>query len=166
MNKRFKTTLFCVLAHCIVETGFAETAPDTSNANCWQNAGIQYDIDPWLLFAIASVESDMNPLAVNTNSDGTVDVGLMQINSFWFDRLSEFGFDEDDLYDPCNSIMIGAWILAESRSLYGSHWRALGAYNAGTGKALRHERQRFTYAKRVLYRYHSLTQRLRSSSAD
>ena len=50
-------------------------------ANCWDKAARYYHVDPYLLYAIANVESGMNPYAVGQNRDGTRDVGLMQINS-------------------------------------------------------------------------------------
>ena len=38
-------------------------------ANCWDNAGHYYHVDPWLLYAIAKVESGMNPHAVGRRVD-------------------------------------------------------------------------------------------------
>jgi soluble lytic murein transglycosylase-like protein len=43
------------------------------------------------LYAIAKVESGMNPHAVGWNHDGTRDVGLMQINSSHFSELERQG---------------------------------------------------------------------------
>ena len=56
-------------------------------ANCWDKAAQYYHVDPYLLYAIANVESGMNPYAVGQNRDGTRDVGLMQINSSHFTAL-------------------------------------------------------------------------------
>ncbi|HCR2031301.1 TPA: transglycosylase SLT domain-containing protein, partial [Enterobacter cloacae] len=56
-------------------------------ANCWNKAAHYYHIDPFLLYAIANVESGMNPYAIGINHDGTRDVGLMQINSSHFPEL-------------------------------------------------------------------------------
>lgn len=58
-------------------------------ANCWNSAGQYYHVDPWLLFAIADVESGLNPNAVGYNHDGSRDVGLMQINSSHFAELKK-----------------------------------------------------------------------------
>ena len=40
-------------------------------ANCWDKAARYYHVDPYLLYAIANVESGMNPYAVGKNRDGT-----------------------------------------------------------------------------------------------
>ena len=63
-------------------------------ANCWNNAAHYYHVDPYLLYAIANVESGMNPYAVGQNHDGTRDVGLMQINSSHFTELERKRIDE------------------------------------------------------------------------
>ena len=50
---------------------------------CFEDAGSEYGIDSRLLENIARVESNLNPRAINLNSNGSSDIGLMQINSFW-----------------------------------------------------------------------------------
>ena len=101
-------------------------------ANCWDRAAHYYHVDPYLLYAIANVESGMNPYAVGQNHDGTRDVGLMQINSSHFTELESKGIDEYRLMaEPCTSIMVGASILSNMIKIYGYNWEAVGAYNAG-----------------------------------
>ena len=46
-----------------------------------------YQINPALIRAIAQVESDFNPSAVNHNPNNSYDTGLMQINSRWKKQL-------------------------------------------------------------------------------
>ncbi len=71
-------------------------------ADCWQLAGERYGIEPELLQAIAIVESNGNTRAINKNRDGSMDVGLMQINSIHFDALRKFRISQKDLLtDPC-----------------------------------------------------------------
>ena len=74
---------------------------------------------PARLAAIATVESAGNPHARNVNANsGTVDAGLMQINSQHLRELARHGITESDLFEPCTSIQVGAWILArESEKL-------------------------------------------------
>ncbi|SQB02512.1 LEE-encoded protein [Citrobacter koseri] len=106
-------------------------------ANCWDRAANYYHVDPYLLFAIAQVESGMNPYAVGRNHDGTRDVGLMQINSSHFSALERRGIDEYRLMlEPCTSIMVGASILSDMIKVYGYNWEAVGAYNAGVKKRI------------------------------
>ncbi|MDQ3232865.1 MAG: lytic transglycosylase domain-containing protein [Pseudobdellovibrionaceae bacterium] len=135
-------------------------------ANCWEEAGKRYNVNPWLLYSIAQQESSLKPNARNANSNGTYDLGLMQINSIWFKELKEkYGISEKQLLDPCVSIHIGAWILAQNIARHGSTWEAVGAYNAGSSK--RTKRIRYEYAKAIQNRFHAnaaLSGGLRKSS--
>lgn len=105
----------------------------TASASCWEAAGARYGVHPRLLAAIAKVESDFNPSAVNdthASRTGSVDLGLMQINSSWLPVLARHGITRERLFDPCTSITVGAWILADLFARYGVTWEAIGAYNA------------------------------------
>ena len=115
---------------------------------CWQQAGERYGLSPALLYAIARTESGLDPQAVGRNRNGSRDIGLMQINSAWLPRLSAHGIAERDLFDPCTSIHVGAWILADKVRRLGYTWDAVGAYNAASPTLRR------AYAERV---YHQVT---------
>jgi len=45
-------------------------------------------VDASLALRVAKAESGLNPSAVNVNSDGSLDVGLFQINSKWHPSVS------------------------------------------------------------------------------
>jgi len=98
--------------------------------NCWVSAGERYGVAPDLLYAIARVESGLNPYAREVRS-GTESRGLMQVNSYWYPALRRIGISPDDLWNPCTNIHVGAWILAQEIARYGNTWTAIGAYNAG-----------------------------------
>ena len=116
-----------------------------AHAWCWRAAGARYGIDPRLLWSIAKVESGMDPQAINRNTDGSIDIGLMQINSR---HLAELGYSQQTLIaNPCASVMAGAWVLGGMIRKYGYTWRAVGAYNAGVGNA--REAGRARYARKV-----------------
>ncbi|SDD38238.1 Transglycosylase SLT domain-containing protein [Cupriavidus sp. YR651] len=118
--------------------------PALAFADCFGKAGRHYTIDPLLLRAIAEVESAMNPRLIGRNANGTVDVGLMQINSIHFGKLAQRGITRDDLMnDPCVAVMAGAEILSEFVRKHGYTWRAVGAYNAGSGPRREAARQRY-----------------------
>ena len=99
---------------------------------CWQEAGSRYQIDPTLLYAIARTESALNPAATHRNRDGSIDIGLMQINSAWLPDLAKHGISARDLWEPCTNIHVGAWVLAQKVRKLGMTWEAVGAYNATT----------------------------------
>ena len=108
------------------------TAP-TAVLACWEEAAQHYGVSADLLYAIARVESNLNPQAVNRSHiqrTGSYDIGLMQINSSHLATLFRHGIKEADLYEPCTNIRIGAWLLADSFSRRGATWNAVGAYNA------------------------------------
>ena len=97
---------------------------------CFEEAGADYGINPLILKAIARVESNCNPRAVNWNRNGTYDFGVMQINSSWGYTLGRDWWNT--LGDPCTNIKGGAMILSGCMKKYGYTWEAIGCYNSQT----------------------------------
>jgi soluble lytic murein transglycosylase-like protein len=132
--------------------------------SCFVSAGARYNIHPWLLYAIADVESSVNPAAVNgahAERTRSVDIGLMQINSRWLPRLGEYGIDAKRLLDPCVNVHVGAWILADLFARHGATWEAVGAYNASCTrlKGADCQRRRSWYANQVAAAYRRIRDR-------
>jgi hypothetical protein len=101
-----------------------------------------------LVEAIARQESGLNPLALNIAGQSyypatreeaerlirsameagrSFDVGTMQINSWWMERL---GIDPFSLLDPAINERWGKWILAEAIARHGLNWKAVGTYHS------------------------------------
>ena len=102
--------------------------PATLLGFCFEDAGNTYGISPILLESIARVESNLNPRAINKNTNGTSDIGLMQINSAWLKSMSVN--TNALLNDACLNTMTGAWILRQCIDRHGYGWEAVGCYNA------------------------------------
>ncbi|MFA0013787.1 lytic transglycosylase domain-containing protein [Vibrio lentus] len=120
-----------------------------SNAFCFDEAALYYNVNSNLLKAIARVESDFDSKAMNyDNSNETYDIGLMQINSIHLPTLKKFKITESVLInDPCVNVYVGAWILSDNFARYGFNDFALGAYNAGGSAKKQQARER--YANKV-----------------
>jgi len=114
-----------------------------ARADCLDDAATFQKVSVSLLRGIAQVESGMNPNAVNTNTNGTVDIGLMQINSTWLPTLAREGISRESLFDACTNAYVGAWILSQNIRQLGANWNAIGAYNSASPD------KRLTYARKV-----------------
>lgn len=102
--------------------------PSVAFSFCFGEAGKAYGVSPLLLKSIARVESGMKPTAINRNTNGSIDLGLMQINSSWLTKLR---LSADELLaNPCTNVMAGARILNDCLNRYGNRWEAVGCYNA------------------------------------
>lgn len=108
-------------------------------AYCFEEAADIYDVSPLVLWSIAHVESNFNPKAIGYNGDGSIDYGLMQINSRWIPslRLSRYHL----IQDPCYNVKVGAWVLSNCMARYGNSWEAVGCYNASS----RHKKARYAW---------------------
>ena len=102
--------------------------PLLATAFCFDEAARLYGVNPNLLRSIAKIESNYNPSAVNRNSNGSSDLGIMQINSSW---IKTMGLDYQELLkNPCYNVMTGAKILKKCVDKHGYTWEAIGCYNA------------------------------------
>ncbi|MFC6281220.1 lytic transglycosylase domain-containing protein [Polaromonas aquatica] len=100
--------------------------------DCVTQAATYHSVSPWVLRAIIQVESSFNPNAMNKNNNGTVDVGIAQINSMHFKELGKFGIAPRDLMNGCIASYVAAWHLKKQVNAYGNTWFAVGAYHSAT----------------------------------
>jgi len=118
------TKFLLLLACCISSSAFA---------HCFEEASAKYGVDSKLLKSIAKVESNFNQNAIGKNKNGSVDIGLMQINSSWLPTLAKYGITRETLInDACINVKVGAWVMASNIKQLGNNWKAVGAYNSPT----------------------------------
>lgn len=108
-----------------------QNAPN-SPKDCVTQAAQRQGVNPWILRAIIQVESGFNPAAIHRNTNGSLDVGLGQINSMHFRQLRGYGIQPSDLLDACVSADVAAWHLQKQFLTYGVSWTAVGAYHSTT----------------------------------
>lgn len=110
----------------------AVAAPRLAQADCVLDAAKYHKVNPTILLGIAIVESRMRANATNVNTNGSTDMGMMQINSIHLPELKRYGVKASDLYDGCKNVYTGAWILRKQMDKYGNSWQAIGAYHSAT----------------------------------
>jgi soluble lytic murein transglycosylase len=97
-------------------------------------AAEKYDVDPYLIAAVARTESSFDPNA----ESGVGAVGLMQFlpsTAEWVTTLDGWkGPKNPDLTDPADSLELGACYLSYLLNRFDSRTAAIAAYNAGPNK--------------------------------
>lgn len=106
--------------------------PARADTDCFTAAAEYQSVNPLILRAIAWQESRDAPDALHRNRNGSVDYGLMQINSIHLPVLAQYGISRDKLMEPCASVFIAAWHLRQKMDKYGNSWAAVGAYHSET----------------------------------
>lgn len=79
------------------------TSLPAARADCLDDAANYWSVPTSLARAVAMQESGMRPRVVSKNTNGSRDIGLMQINSSWLPRLKQYGIGEEDLLDACKN---------------------------------------------------------------
>jgi soluble lytic murein transglycosylase-like protein len=127
------------VAAALLLSGALGVAPRLSHAFCFEEAAARYGVPEVLLRTIAELESGLDPEAAGWNADGSVDVGLMQINSWWESRLGPERWIRV-CTDPCYNVLVGAWVLRDCLARYGYTVDGIGCYNARSPE----KRERYT----------------------
>lgn len=109
-------------------------------------SGLHKDV----IVAIKIVESGARlDSPIRHNSNGTVDVGIMQTNSIWFPSLQANGIAPYMLNDNCVSIKVAAWMLIKHLKATRDLWEAVGIYHSSTP----HLKESYRHKVRQVYQY-------------
>ena len=100
-----------------------------AKGNLFEEAGEYYRIEPYILWSIAKIGSKFNPKATNKNTIGTMDIGIMQINTIHLAELKELGFKKERLFDPRINVFAGAMILKRCFGKHGVTPNGMTCYN-------------------------------------
>lgn len=151
-----------VAAGLIAAAAGAAAAPPSElpDRACLIEAAALYRLPVLVLAAIRMTEAGAAGDAW-LNPNGSVDYGVMQINSIWLPELEPKGYNASVLANnPCDSIMAGAWILSgqmQRLEVWNQpdvspqrYWEAIGAYHSRTPQLNRR------YAELVWSRYAQL----------
>jgi len=77
--------------------------------------------------AIAKVESNFNPYAINVNKNGTVDIGLMQINE---STARYYGYNPRELFNVCKNVEVASLKIRDCYKRYGNTYETVGCYHS------------------------------------
>ena len=113
-------------------TSIARTHQVSAAERCLGPAAQRHGVNPKILRAILQVESGMRANAVNHNPNGTMDVGMAQINSIHFPELAQWGITPERLLDPCVATHVAAWHLKRNLMRHGNTWFGVAAYHSAT----------------------------------
>lgn len=117
----------------------AAAAPGTTRVEaCLRAAGQAHRVDPALLVVLLQVEGGSLG-RTSRNSNGTEDIGPMQVNTIWVARIaSRWGTTPEAAFlalrdNFCANVEAGAWILRLGMDdSGGDFWRGVGFYHSRT----------------------------------
>lgn len=104
----------------------------SSIEECVTGAAEHHRVNRAVLLAILRIESGLDPGAVGRNADGSLDVGIAQINSRHFKALAVHGIRPEHLFDACVGAYVAAWRLSTLIAAHGNTWMTLARYHSGT----------------------------------
>lgn len=109
-------------------------------ATCLMLAAQTYSVPPAVLMGIMQVEGGKVGQAVGPNSNGTYDLGPMQINTIWIPELAkEWGVSQSQALrmvrdDACVNLHVAAWILRGRINSAGNLTLGIAHYHSRTPK--------------------------------
>jgi soluble lytic murein transglycosylase-like protein len=106
-------------------------------AVCIFTAAQTYAVPPSVILGILHVEGGRTGQAVG-NTNGTYDLGPMQINTIWIPELARYWRVSEKTAlkmvrdDACVNIGVGAWILRSKMNQAGSLYNGIAWYHSAT----------------------------------
>ena len=116
----------------------AHSGPGRQIAACIEAAASTWHISPVVIVILLHVEGGALG-AVHSNTNGTVDIGPMQINQIWLPTLARhWRLTVPQTYadlenDFCANVVAGTWILHKAiKAAHGHLWRGVAYYHSHT----------------------------------
>ena len=107
-------------------------------ATCLMVVAQNYAVPPQVFVGILHVEGGKGCQQQVRNTNGTYDLGPMQINTLWTKELSKiWGVSRAEAKrlirdDPCTNVNVAAWIFRRNWNEAGSLKKAIAWYNSRT----------------------------------
>ena len=110
--------------------------PEQTFQSCVVAAEQKYQVPSCILRAVHQVESsgDLQPGLVRSNTNGTKDYGVTQINTVWASFFQRnFGITASDLANnACLAVNGSAYIIRYEINASGDFWTGVGNYHSRT----------------------------------
>ncbi|WP_273206853.1 lytic transglycosylase domain-containing protein [Marinobacter subterrani] len=109
--------------------------PSQLTFGCLTRISQRYQVHPLILKLVASVEGGWSGAKIK-NSNGTFDLGLMQINTIHLDTLSEYGLTAPMIQNnDCINLGVSAWYIrtvTQDQAAAGTvdYFRAIARYHS------------------------------------
>ena len=121
----------------VLMAGHAEAAtPPGLVARCIEASASVYRLPPAVIVILLNVEGGSLG-AVSANTNGTVDIGPMQVNTIWVPQVARhWNATPSDAYnalrdDFCANVEAGSWILRQALDeARGDFWSGVGFYHS------------------------------------
>jgi soluble lytic murein transglycosylase-like protein len=123
----------CALQFPTAASATGDAPPFTTpSEQCIVPASTYHTVNPYVLRSILSVESGLKSSALGKNRNGSVDIGIGQINSIHLKELAKFGIGPTHLQDACIGTYVAAWHLKKAIAERGNTWEGVASYHSRT----------------------------------
>lgn len=125
------TTSFSSHANWVKQT-FVKLLPEyTPYQTCIVEAGHRFGVKTELMLAVLMQENGLKAL-VQRNNDGSLDLGIYQINTVRIPELKAFEASKEEIAgNHCLNANIAAYLLSEEIAKAPSFWTGVGNYHYG-----------------------------------